>query len=88
LDAAHQRIEQLELEAETLNCGSLSFRSAAERIMASDEELRSQIAILKKEVSQSKALNADIASRPGRLIELYKEGKLVGSLQYLGSGFN
>jgi hypothetical protein len=40
-------------------------RTAAERAMASDNE----------------ELRSQTASRPGRLVELYKEGKLVGCLR-------
>ena len=82
LNIANQRIEELKVEVKSLNHGIISSRTAAERAVASDKEgLHSQIAILKKEISQLEVLNADIASRPGRLIELYKEGKLVGLLQ-------
>jgi len=82
LNIANQRIEELKIEIKNLNHGIISSRTAAERAMASDKEgLRSQIASLKKEISQLEVQNTDIASRPGRLVELYKEGKLVGCLQ-------
>jgi 50S ribosomal subunit-associated GTPase HflX len=82
LNIANQRIEELKIEVKTLNHGIISSKTAVERTVASDKEgLRSQIAILKKEIHQLESLNTDIASRPGRLFELYKQGKLVGLLQ-------
>lgn len=78
LNIANERIEELKIEVETSNRDVISSRTNAERAIASDkEELHSEITILKKKIFQLEALNAEIASRSGNMIELYKERKLV-----------